>query len=75
MTVPNSGDNVSIAKEGGGNFTNLKLRANKLVAKDAAGNDVLNFNTASAVLTIGTNGNAGDLIVKDNIRCYHVYCV
>ncbi len=65
LTVLNSGDGVSIAKEDGGNFANLELRANTVVAKDAAGREALSFNAASAALTIGTDGNEGDLMVKD----------
>ncbi len=66
ITVPNSGDGISFIKEGGGNFSNLEVRANNVVAKDSAGREALKLDAnGAAALTIGTNGNEGNLIVKD----------
>jgi hypothetical protein len=66
LTVPNSSDGVSMAKEDGGNFANLEMRTNAMVIKDAAGREALRFNTTDSRLIVGDNGTEGDLIVKDS---------
>ena len=72
ITVPNSSDNVSIAKvtiedfsEKRENFSTMEVRANTVVAKDTAGRDALSLKTSESALIVGTKGNAGDLSVKD----------
>ena len=65
ITVPNNGDGISFVKEDGGNFSNLEARANNIVVKDSAGRDALKFETDYAWLTIGANGNEGDLRIND----------
>ena len=67
VTVPNSGDGISVAKEGGGNFANLELRANTVSVKDTTGNDTFKMDIDSAALTVGTSGKAGKLSARNEV--------
>lgn len=66
VTLASSGSRLAFETDGGGNFSELDVRANSIRALDAAGRDALQFNATQARMTIGDNGLDGEFIVRDN---------
>jgi hypothetical protein len=65
LTLPGSGDNLSIERSSGTNINSVDVRSNYMNIKDSSGRDVFNFRSATASLSLGANGNEGDLKLYD----------
>jgi hypothetical protein len=65
MTVPNAGDAITLAQDGGANCGSVELRTNAVLCKDGAGREVVRIDTNQAWIRIGAQGNEGDLLILD----------
>lgn len=65
IMVANPADGVTIGAEGGDNLADLTMRADTVTTTDAAGREAMRLDSGDARLTIGAEGNEGDLSIRD----------